>query len=242
VTRFILAACAAIIVVTSTALLPRSAVLADGIDILPTTVRIDTAHRIATVMIANHDPGLHTYQITAYSWSQVDGHDKLTPTTDLVVSPPIFTVLSEGQQMVRFALRNAAPVASELPYRILLRAAPTDTQLLGSLKRISFSLPVFIASPQGGAAKLTCSYRDLGHNRVRLTLENSGTAHVHVLNVRLSDAHGVPVDASEEFYVLAGARFTLNLLASRPIIGEIGATITFDQGQAPVDVVVQRAG
>jgi fimbrial chaperone protein len=237
------------------ALLPRSAALADdGIGIQPTIVQIDAAHRIATVTIANHDPDLHTFQITPYSWSQVDGQDKLTPTTDLLVSPPIFTLISEGEQVVRFALRNPAPVAGELAFRIALRTAPTDTLPLhfGVQMRLSFNLPVFIASPQGGATasppggapKLTCTYRDLGHNRVRLTVENSGLAHVRVVHVQLADAHGTPVDAPSARYVLSGARATVDLSASRPPIGEtIDAKITLDQGQGPaVDVVAHRDG
>ena len=242
--RFIHAVCAATAVIASATLL-RSVALADGIDILPTTVRIDAANRIATVMISNHDPMLHTFQITPYSWSQVNGQDRLTRTTDLVVSPPIFTLLSEGQQIVRFALRDAAPVATELTFRILLRPAPTDTMPLNSplRMRIGYNLPVFVASPQGGAPKLTCSYRDLGHNRVRLTIENSGTAHVHVLHVRLADAHGIPADAPAGLYVLGGATATMDLSASRPMIGEtVDAAITLDQEQPPVEVVVHRAG
>jgi fimbrial chaperone protein len=223
-----------------------SAVLADGIGILPTTVKIDAAQRIASITIANHDPELHAFQITPYSWSQVDGRDKLTPTTDLLVSPPIFTLLSEGQQVVRFALRNAAPVASELTFRILLRDTPTPTDTVEVTSdvrmRLGFSIPVFIASPQGGAPKLTYSYRGLGHNRVRLTIANSGTAHVRVLHVVLADAQGTPVDAPSTQYILPGASAAIDLSASRPMIGEtIGAKITFDQG-SPVNVVVHREG
>lgn len=196
-------------------------------------------------MLSNHDPVMRTFQITAYSWHQVDGQDRMTPTTDLVVSPPIFTVLSQGQQIVRFALRNAAPVATELTFRVLMRAAPTDMLPADPTVKmnIGYSLPVFIASPQGGAPKLECSYRDLGHNRVRLTIENTGTAHVHVLHVQLADAHGIPADAPEGLYVLGGARAIMDLSAKRPVIGEtIDAAITLDQEQAPVEVVVHRAG
>jgi len=244
----LIAVCAAIAVTANAALLPRSTALADdGIGIEPTTVQINAAHRIATVTVANHDPDTHTFQITPYSWSQVGGQDKLEPTTDLLVSPPIFTLISEGQQIVRFALRNAAPVAGEIPFRISLRTAPTDTVALdsGVQLRLGFSLPVFIASPQGGAPKLTCSYRDVGRKRVRFTIENSGTAHVHVVHVRFSDAQGNPVDSPTTQYVLPGGSATVSLPASRPVVGQtIDATITLDLGlgQGPiVKVVVQRA-
>jgi fimbrial chaperone protein len=218
--------------------------LADGIAISPTNVAIDVAHRIATVTIANHDPVLYTFQITPYSWSQIDGQDKLTPTNELLVSPPIFTLISEGQQIVRFALRNPAPVANELTFRILLRTAPSDTAPPNSelQMRVGFSIPVFIASPQGGEPKLTCGYRDIGHDRVEFSIENSGTAHVHVVHVRLADARGTSVDAPVAQYVLAGATATIRLAASRPVMGEtIDAKLTFDQGP-PVDIVVHRDG
>ena len=225
-------------------LLTESAALADGIGILPTTVQIDATHRIATVTIVNNDPVLHTFQITPFAWSQVDGHDSLTPTTDLLVSPPIFTVIASGQQAVRFALRNAAPVASELTFRIMLRTAPTDTVVLnsGTRMRVGFSLPVFIASPQGGTPKLTCSSRELEHNRIALTLQNTGTAHVHLVRLRLADERGTAVDAPMAQYILAETRTVLNLSAARPLKGDtINAKMTFDQGP-PVDVAVHRAG
>jgi fimbrial chaperone protein len=230
--------------IAGAALLTGSVALADGIGILPTTVQIDAAHRVATITIVNNDPVVHAFQITPFAWSQVDGQDKLTPTTDLLVSPPVFTVISNGQQSVRFALRNAAPVASELTFRIMLRTAPTDTVPIGSAAqmRIGFSLPVFIASPQGGGPKLTCSYRDLGHNRLALTLENTGTAHIHIARVRLADAQGTAVDLPSARYLLADTKATIKVAASRPLIGEtIDAKITFDHGPT-VDVVAHRAG
>ncbi len=242
----ILAASLASAVVATAGLLTTGSALADGIGILPTSVQIDVAHRIATITIANHDPVTHTFQITPFAWNQADGQDKLTPTTDLLVSPPIFTLISEGQQVVRFALRTPAPVANELTFRILLRTAPTDSQALSSdvRLRVSFSIPVFIASPQGGAPNLTCTYRDIGRNQIKLTIENSGTSHVHIEHIRLADAHGTLVDDAAAQYVLAGTKATLSLAAARPFAGaSIDAKVTLDQDQgegAPVDIVVHR--
>jgi fimbrial chaperone protein len=225
-------------------LLTGSSALADGIGILPTTIHIDAAHRIATVTIVNNDPTLHTFQITPFTWQQINGQDKLTQTTDLLVSPPVFTVIANGQQAVRFALRQAAPVADELTFRILLRTAPTDTVPLGSMAqmRVGFSLPVFIASPQGGSAKVTCSYRDLGHNHIALIVENSGLAHIHMLHVRVADDRGTLYDGGTAQYVLAAAKATMNLAASRSAAGDkISVRLSVDQGD-PIEVVAHRAG
>jgi fimbrial chaperone protein len=45
--------------------------------------------------------------VQLFAWSQDAGQDILQPTTDLLVSPPVFTVQPGQSQLLRIALRGA---------------------------------------------------------------------------------------------------------------------------------------
>jgi fimbrial chaperone protein len=231
----------ATLLLTTAALLTGSAAVADGVGIIPTTVIVDQNHRIATVTVANHD-ATTTFQVTGYAWSQADGADKLAPTTDLLISPPVFTLLPQGQQTIRLALRNPAPVAGELAYRISLRNTPTEAAAPGSAIRlkVQYSLPVFIASPQGAQPQLSCAFRT-PPGRVELLIANGGLAHAHITHVQLRDANGTLVDQASARYVLAGANAQLTFAVKGHVVARsLEGQLQFDQGLPPQQFVATR--
>jgi fimbrial chaperone protein len=218
---------------------------AAGVGVSPVRVDIDDRHRVQTIVITNHDTFNHVFQISTFRWTQAGSREIQAPTDDLIVSPPIFTLIPESQQVVRIALRNPAPVATELTYRLLLRAAGTDLDdathsLSGLSLRMQYSIPVFIASPQGLGAKLDWSFRSTGPNTIELSIANLGIAHVHIERIALSDDAGTLYDDAVARYVLAGNTLSLAVRTSRLPSGEsLAARVRFDTG-SPQQVVVHR--
>jgi fimbrial chaperone protein len=222
------------------------AAFAEGVGVLPVRVYIDAKHRVQTIVISNHDAVNHVFQVSTFRWSQAGEREIQTPTDDLIISPPVFTLIPESQQVIRIALKNPAPVASELTYRLLLRmvGAPADetsVSVSGLGLRLQFSVPVFVASPQGDVTKLAWSYRDLGANKLELTIANTGTSHAHVEHLTLSDSRGSAYDDSINRYVLSGNTVVVQLHTSRPLTADtLNARVTFDTGSAPQQIVIHR--
>src|SRR5450830_1109707 len=65
-------------------------------------------------------------QVRVYQWDQKDGDDVLTPTQDVVASPPIIQIGPKSSQIIRLVRRSEQLPASELTYRILIDEIPKD--------------------------------------------------------------------------------------------------------------------
>jgi fimbrial chaperone protein len=217
---------------------------AEGVGIAPVRVDIDDRHRVQTIVISNHDPFNHVFQFTAFRWTQSVSRDVETPTDELIVSPPIFTLLPDAQQVVRIALRAPAPVAAELTYRLLLRAAGSGAAAppaTGISVQLQYSIPVFIASPQANVVKLDWSYRNAAAGALEIDVTNSGTEHARIDHLTLSDDRGVIYNDTLARYVLAGATAAITVHpAHATSAATLNARIQFDSG-SPQQVVVRHA-
>lgn len=225
------------------ALLLGGTVRAEGVGVMPVRVYIDAQHRVQTIVISNHDAVNHVFQVTPYRWTQVGGREVQTPTQDLIVAPPVFTLIPDSQQVVRVALRNPAPVAGELTYRLMLRmvgGAETAVSLSGLGIRMQFSVPIFIASPQGTSTKVDWRYRDIGPDKIQLIIANVGNTHIHLEHLSLNDARGVAFDDDVNQYVLGGNTVDLTLTTKRPLTADtVAARVTYDTGLSQ-QIVVHR--
>src|SRR5690349_12830821 len=67
-------------------------------------------------------------QARVFRWRQVNGKDELTPTTDVVVSPPITTLPASGEQTVRVVRVDKQPVAEEEAFRVIVDELPNPAR------------------------------------------------------------------------------------------------------------------
>jgi len=97
-------------------------------------------------------------QVRVFAWDQRNGEDVLTPTDELVASPPIIEVGAKGSQTIRLvrkggAAAGAAPGNPERTYRLLIDEIPReDEQASGVAIRLQYSVPVFVAPVDEAAA------------------------------------------------------------------------------------------
>ena len=159
-------------------------------------------------------------QAEVMAWSQQDGNDVLTPSQDLVVSPPIFKVAPGASQIIRVGLLRPADPARELTYRLFLQEVPqpppSGQQGVVSVA-LRLGLPVFVV-PRGRAAP-TLAWRaaPAPEGAIRLTLTNSGNAHVQAIDCRLYRLDGTLIaEHNLAGYVLLGQARSWQIKPSQP--------------------------
>lgn len=145
-------------------------------------------------------------QAELMAWSQQDGNEVLTPSQDLVVSPPIFKVLPGARQIVRLGLLRSPTGEREVTYRLFLQevAQPPAPGEQGVAVALRLGLPVFVLPKIRAAPNLSWRAR-AEEGAIRLTLSNSGNAHVQAVDCKLYGPDGaLYAEQPLAAYVLAG--------------------------------------
>lgn len=182
---------------------------ASSLEISPVTVNLAPGQNVTTVEVTNRGDASAAIQIRAYGWNQAGNEDVLTPTQDIIVSPPIFTVSKGSSQTVRMLLRGGI-ATRERNYRLLIDEVPPaniHNQQVAIAMRVS--LPVIAASAQALPPKLQWrATRGTGH-QILLSATNDGTSYdkVHAIVVTLADgSHPIVKASGNNPYILPGAQ------------------------------------
>lgn len=157
-------------------------------------------------------------QAEVVAWSQRDGKDVLTPSEDLVVSPPIFKVAPGSAQTVRVGVLNRPTSEREITYRLFLQEVPQPPRpgQQGVSVALRLGLPVFLL-PRSGAEPRVSWHARAQQKELALTLRNTGTGHVQALQCKLFAEDGTLL-AEQDLgaYVLAGQERTWTLRLQQP--------------------------
>ncbi|CDG85418.1 fimbrial biogenesis chaperone [Janthinobacterium agaricidamnosum] len=146
-------------------------------------------------------------QVRVFLWEQQNGDDVLTPTQEVVASPPIVEVAPSSRQTIRL-VRTQKAGGGERTYRVLIDelAREDGSGKSGVDIRLRYSVPVFVAAP-GGPGKENLSwtfFRKDGDWMLRL--QNSGNYHAQIGAFSVANQAGKKYVLSEGLfgYVLAG--------------------------------------
>lgn len=184
---------------------------ASQLEIAPVALSLAPGQTSATIELRNRGDAPVTIQARPFDWAQTLDDDVLTPTSEVILSPPIFTVPARGAQTLRLMLRGDAvnPSDSDRSYRLLLDEVPSARRDPGQVQvMLRLSLPVFAVSGASSPALAWTAAR-AADGDVILTATNTGRSHVRVNEVQatLADGGAGKVTAQGESpYVLAGAR------------------------------------
>jgi Pili and flagellar-assembly chaperone, PapD N-terminal domain len=99
-------------------------VKAASLEIDPILVSLTDGETATTIEVTNHGGAPSAIQARIYRWTQAGDDDALTPTHDIIVSPPVFTVPDGGSQTLRLLLRGGIATGGERTYRVLLDEVP----------------------------------------------------------------------------------------------------------------------
>lgn len=178
-------------------------------------------------------------QAEVMAWTQQDGSDVLTPSQDLVVSPPIFNVAPGGRQIVRLGLLRPVAGEREVTYRLFLQevAQPPAPGEQGVAVALRLGLPVFVL-PKGRAAPHLAWRAKAEEGAIRLTLTNSGNAHVQAIDCKMYRQDGL-LFAEQQLagYVLAGQARSWLIKPKQPWRGEkLRLTANTNLGEVAVEL------
>jgi len=183
----------------------------------PLRVYLDGKTRSGVIVVENQSDEILMVQATMNSWTQENGkHDLIAPTEDLIVSPPIFKVQPKSRQTVRIANLKKPDAKLEGAYRLYLQEVPPPRkpEETGMAVAVRMSLPVFIA-PTGAKAQAELKWKaePVDAKTVRLTLSNSGNAHIQItgINLNLPDGSSLAANPSMMVYILPGQSYTWNI-------------------------------
>ena len=121
-----------------------SGLCAQSLSVQPVNIFLHAGEQSTTLGITNQAETNTAVQVRAYLWTQQDGQDKLTPTTDLLVSPPIASIAPHETQIIRLVQRTS-PAQKEVTYRILVDQIPAAAAP-GIRIVLRLSIPLFAES------------------------------------------------------------------------------------------------
>ena len=228
-----------------------SQAFAGNFEVSPIRVDFDASMRSSVLTIRNlsADDGV-VVQARVVKWTQVAGEDVITATTDLIVNPPIFTLGSNSQQIVRIGPRDAALAANngaELPYRLILSEIPKppSADFRGVGMTLTLSVPIFFA-PSGTADQplpQIATSRD-ATGRVIATVTNTGTKSFKV--TRLTLANSVTKEAIDELtqvrYLLPASSVTWVFKPPLPTSASFTISVMTERGVHSIEVKETQIG
>jgi fimbrial chaperone protein len=199
---------------------------AGTVEVSPVTVTLQPGQTATTLSVVNHGTSRTAIQVRSFAWSQGPSSEDLTPTNELVVSPPIFQLGPEETQTVRLLLRRP-PQGVESSYRLLLDELPVGSTPGVVQFALRLSLPLF-ALPAGQGMPNLSWHIAPGASGTELVVANHGTRHDRLsgLSVSLPGGGSVKPGGLQNLYVLAGVERRLSLSLGRAGLGGASLTVT----------------
>lgn len=203
-------------------MLAGAAAGAQSLSVLPVNVFMGPGQSATSLTVTNHGTTETSIQIRAFAWDQPGGEDHLAPTDAIVVSPPIATIASGGNQVVRLILRQP-PQGRESTYRILIDQIPPPAEPGIVHVVLRLSIPIF-AQPVTRAIAHVQFHIETDAGQMYLVGVNDGLRHDAIRDISLttSDGRKFNADSGASPYVLAGVtrRWHITVPGSLPLPGE----------------------
>jgi fimbrial chaperone protein len=205
---------------TALACLPPGEARATSLEITPVAVHLVPGAKATTIEVANRGGVPAAIQLRAYAWSQDGNKDGLTPTQDILLSPPIFTLGTDRSQTIRLMLRRGASAAGERTYRLLIDEVPATNPKAQQVQvAMRLSLPLIVGSVPPKTRALQWRAMRGANGQVTLSATNVGSAFERVQSIAVTTADGSAQTAATDAansYILAGAerRWTIPAAAN----------------------------
>jgi fimbrial chaperone protein len=157
---------------------------AGTLSVAPIRIELSPGVRTAVLTVHNQEETPVVVQARPSAWSQQAGHDELSDTHDLLVTPPLFTIPAKGEQILRVALLREPDPARELDYRLVLTEVPTAAAAESNALRVALriTLPVFVGAQKHAAPELSWQHTWLADGRLEIQAHNQGAAHIQILD------------------------------------------------------------
>lgn len=188
---------------------------AGGFSVAPVRLNFGERDRAVALRLTNQADAPLTLHADLRAWTQdAQGQDRLEPSDDLVVSPPVLRLAPRAEQVVRLILTVPRDPARQTAYRLILREqlapAPADQPGAQIPIALALSLPVFV-TPRSAQPALRCTLAAPGAADPEAVCENTGTAFVRLGQVELLEGTTTLARHEGGPYLLPGTRRVLPL-------------------------------
>lgn len=102
---------------------------ASTLRVAPTSVEIPHGQTASTVRIWNSDREPLRVQVRVFRSTTKGGEEVLSPTNDVVASPPITTLVPGSENLIRIVRVSKQPVSGGETYRLLVDQLPDPKKL-----------------------------------------------------------------------------------------------------------------
>ena len=219
---------------------------AASLQISPVMINL-RATQTATGISLQNDGDVPIYgQVRVFLWDQKGGDDVLTPTDDMIASPPVMQIAPKSTQTIRLVRRSGGAPGPERQYRVLIDEVPTDTETREGVSiKLQYSVPVFIAATAPNVAPQLSWQFFKRDGAWYLRVSNSGTLHAQIGATTLATADGKEYELSKGLlgYALAGRQREWRLALAPTIALDgalaIRANINTRPGSASGEVVAK---
>lgn len=195
-----------------------SSAIAGSFQVSPVSATLTRSQPVIALTVRNTGAEAAVVQLEAKDWSQPSGEDQYAPATDILATPPIFTIAPGATQVIRVGSRRPADT-TERAYRLFLREVPPPPKpgFSGLRMSLQLSLPIFVQQDVAAAPHLEWRAEQTAAGQTRIHVTNRGQAHARLSRFKLSTAPGdKPLPMEEHIvYVLPGA--THDWLLDTPI-------------------------
>jgi fimbrial chaperone protein len=223
------------------AILAGTASWAAEFSVTPVRIFMTPRDRAVAVTVVNEGNEELVMQSELYQWTQnPSGEDSLTPTEDVVLSPPILKLAPKGRQVLRLARVGAAPAGRELSFRMIVREVPeakaSQDKDVKVQMALAFSLPIFI-TPTGAKRNLQCGMERSAAQAVKVDCANAGNAYAQIRGMSLLSAAGETIATRDVVtYMLPDIKrtFELQSASARIPAGKVRLNVAFDDGTTQV--------
>ncbi|HVV63721.1 MAG TPA: molecular chaperone [Pseudolabrys sp.] len=171
----------------------------DGADaaslrVSPVLLDVRSPGAVAGLTLRNDERRPITAQLRVFRWVQDKGTDRLEPTGDVVVSPPIMTLTPQTEYHVRIIRLSRRPADKEESYRLLVDELPdAKSQRSGAITFVvRQSIPIFFGPADAETAGLEWSVARDRHG-YRITGINRGGKRLRIATLQLRDGRGAVV-------------------------------------------------
>jgi fimbrial chaperone protein len=179
------------------------------LQISPVLVNFGAATNATGLTLINPSDAALYGQVRVFRWAQINGEDQLTPTEDLIASPPLIQVAGKADQLVRLVRRTTSSTPIEQSYRLLIDElpAPDENNPGGVTIRLRYSVPVFVEPSQPNQQPVLTWQLEHSAGHWVLNVLNTGVRHAQISAVTVLGTTGTTYTISKGLlgYALAGA-------------------------------------
>lgn len=216
---------------------------AGSFSVNPVRVTLSAKQPVAAITVRNSGGAPAIVQLEASAWSQDQGKDVLTPNSDLLATPPIFTVPVGGTQIIRVGLRAPRVSSSEITYRLVLREVPPAIKRDGVQVALKISMPIFVVPETPIKPELVWKATRTPEGKVRVSATNTGNAHIQLGKLNLTAGAGQLVGSRAlSEYVLPGSTKSWDVEALLPTLAasaSLQILSTSDAGDQKASVALE---